>query len=153
MLDIGGELLLKTLICIMSDTTAVNTGIHRGAVTRIANHCNQNFGHDVMTLECLYHCIELLLGDVITAFDGDTKSPETLVENAVFNLIHTLDKKVHMIPSKLIVHCSDGLIKPTEMSKHLLSEFLDQTASKPVSKKSIRDDQACILVLSCATYI
>ena len=69
---------LKTMLCLMSDTSAVNTDIHRGAATRLAQHCNMTYGHDVLTLECLYHCIELLLGDVVMAFDGDTKSPDTM---------------------------------------------------------------------------
>ena len=38
------------------------------------------------------------------------------------------------------------------MSKKLLSEFLEGVAHTPISKKTIRDDQACLLVLTCATF-
>ena len=57
------------------------------------------------------------MGDVVTAFDGDTKSLDTLEENAVFNLIHKLQKDVHLIPAKPKPSGTDDLIAPSEISK------------------------------------
>ena len=56
------------------------------------------------------------MGDVVTAFDGDTKSPDALEENAVFNLIHKLQKDVHLIFTKLKHSGTDDFIAPSEIS-------------------------------------
>ena len=59
----------------------------------------------------------------------------------------------HQFLNVLAWWVSNGhLIAPSEISKKILSEFLDKVASTPVWKKSIRDDQACLLALSCATF-
>ena len=141
------EEIYQNIICLMSDTTALNTGSKQGICTRLSNDINKNFGHDVMVLECLYHTNELYLKEVIKAFDGDTASPETLEEGAVFNLIHKI-KKFDLKEANL-KNCS---IKPSEKSSQILSNFLEYAASQKSSKKSIRDDQAVLLVLSCRTF-
>ena len=141
------EEIYQNIICLMSDTTALNTGSKQGICTRLSNDINKNFGHDVMVLECLYHTNELYLKEVIKAFDGDTASPETLEEGAVFNLIHKIEK--FDLKEANLKNCS---IKPSEKSSQILSNFLEYAASQKSSKKSIRDDQAVLLVLSCRTF-
>jgi len=133
----------------MSDTTAVNTGVHRGAIPRIVSYCNQNYQHHVLSLECMLHCIELMLRDVINPYEGDTKFPETLDGEDVFNYIRKLSK-TDLVPAKLTPH-EVITIEPSEMSKKLLSSFLDNS-DFTCTHKSIRDDQASLLILTCATY-
>jgi len=149
MLESDNTQLMENLLCVMSDTTAVNTGVHRGAVPRIINYCNKNYEHDILSLECMFHCIELMLGDIINAYEGDTKSPETLDGDAVFNNIKKLSKR-DLVSAKIKSH-EEITIKPSEMSQKLLSAYLDNSSSDH-TKKSIRDDQACLLTLACATY-
>ena len=45
------------------------------------------YGHDVLAIECLYHSIELYLNNITTAHDGNTKAPDKLVKDYLFNLI------------------------------------------------------------------
>ena len=141
------EDIYRNIICLMSDTTALNTGNKQGICTRISNDINRNYGHDVMVLECLYHTNELYLKEVIKAFDGDTASPETLEDGAVFNLIHQIEKG-----DLKETNLKTSSIKPTEKSSKILSDFLKYASSQKMSKKSIRDDQAVLLVLSCRTF-
>ena len=76
----------KNIVCLMSDTTSLNTGLRKGICSRFSRDINENFGHDITILECLFHCLEIYLSDIIKAFDGSTKSPDSLEEGTVLDV-------------------------------------------------------------------
>ena len=80
----------SSLLSILADTTALNTGILGGIFRRLEIIFKRAFETDIITLECLFHIIELLLGKVIRCYDGETVSPTGLEEGAVQNRIETI---------------------------------------------------------------
>ena len=42
----------------MADTTAINTGKKSGVNKRLQDYIMENVGHDIHTLECLFHVNE-----------------------------------------------------------------------------------------------
>ena len=80
----------SSLLSILADTTALNTGILAGIFRRLEIIFKRAFETDIITLECLFHIIELLLGKVISCYDGETVSPTGLEEGAVQNRIETI---------------------------------------------------------------
>ena len=50
---------LQNIDSVMADTTAVNTGKKSGINTRLVEYSNKTIGHDIHTLECLFHVNEI----------------------------------------------------------------------------------------------
>ena len=57
---------LKKVHSIMADTTALNTGKFSGVNQRLTEYFNEDIGHDIHTLECLFHVDEIYLTHVIS---------------------------------------------------------------------------------------
>ncbi|KAG7160665.1 hypothetical protein Hamer_G029582, partial [Homarus americanus] len=66
------EKLVKGLVF---DTTASNTGLHRGACVRIEDELEQ----ELVWIACRYHVLEIMLSDVFSLICGSTGSPETIL--------------------------------------------------------------------------
>ena len=75
----------------MSDTTAVNTGLRKGINSRLKNFFNKFYGRDIHTFECLLHINELYLTHLIKFKEGDSKAPNKMQDDAIYNLIEELD--------------------------------------------------------------
>ena len=138
------------LLSILADTTALNTGILAGIFRRLEIIFKRAFETDIITLECLFHIIELLLGKVIRCYDGETVSPTGLEEGAVQNRIETIFPS-SLTETNLKSH-ETIYITPTQNVQDFLNGVLEWAQNKPASSKAIRDDQASMLVLACATY-
>lgn len=148
---IGSLPQIHNLLSVIADTTSLNTGQKGGIFRRLEIYFKRTLGQDILVLECLFHINELLLGKVIGHYDGDTTSPNSLDENAVFNSIRNIDKS-DLTPQKLILHANCD-IKPKEKARQFLSDLLDWLVEQPVhDEQHIRDDQASMLVLACSTF-
>ena len=79
----------ENMLCMLADATSLNTGVREGVYAKLESLFNKCLGQDLMSLECIFHRTELLLGKVIVANDGDTRSPDTLEEGAVFNFLNS----------------------------------------------------------------
>ncbi|KAG7177344.1 hypothetical protein Hamer_G028982, partial [Homarus americanus] len=66
------EKLVKGLVF---DTTASNTGLHRGACVRIEDELEQ----ELVWIACRHHVLEIMLSDVFSLICGSTGSPETIL--------------------------------------------------------------------------
>ena len=66
---------LQNVYSIMADTTAANTGKKSGVNTRLVQYFKETIGHDVHTLECLFHVNEIYLTHVISMVDVRKKGP------------------------------------------------------------------------------
>ena len=86
--------ILKDVISILTDARALNAGRVKGICARMAQYINEAFGHDVLALECLYYSIKLYLNDITTAYYENTKAPDKLVKDSVFNLISEIEKEI-----------------------------------------------------------
>jgi len=95
-------------------------------------------------LECLYlyHSIELYLNDIITIFDGQTKAPDKLVSQSVFNIIPEI-KKEDLVEANL----QQSNIQPNMLAQNVIKSCLEILLRNfsTNNQQSIRDDQACLL--------
>ena len=140
---------VQNMICLMADTCSLNTGSKNGIFRQIENHMKRNYDKDILALQCLYHVNELLLHKVITHFDGSTTSGSSLQGDAVYNSIKLI-KESDLVSTNLIKDCN---VKPSLQAQQFLSELLDRCLDAgDQTSKTIRDDQAVMLVLSCATF-
>ena len=76
---------LQNVYSIMADTTAVNTGKKSGVNTRLVQYFKETIGHDVHTLECLFHVNEIYLTHVISMVDGRKKGPGMMEDGSLLN--------------------------------------------------------------------
>ena len=141
---------LQHVICIMTDTTALNTGPVKGIRSRLFQHINSKYGHDVMVLECLYHSTELYLDNIITAFDGQTKAPDKLMKKSAFNHIAEIEKADISVSN--LQQCN---VKPSTLAQSVIKECFDILLLNLFSnnQNSMWDDQACHLGRVCFTFM
>ena len=85
------ETILSKVLCLVADTTAVNTGCKMGAFKRIQGYIISKQGIEIHTLECLVHIIELLFRHFFCYVEGPSKSPDKLAKDAVYNLIGSIN--------------------------------------------------------------
>ena len=60
------EKLLAKVYSVMADTTAINTGKKSGVNKRLQDYIMENVGHDIHTLECLFHVNEIYFTHVVS---------------------------------------------------------------------------------------
>ena len=75
----------------MSDTTAVNTGPRKGINTRLQAYFNKQIGRDIHSFECLLHVNELYLSHFLKFFEGDSKTPNKMEKDSLYNVIEQLE--------------------------------------------------------------
>ena len=143
--------MLNKVLCLMSDTTAVNTGCHKGINTRVKIFFNSEKGRDIHVFECLLHVNELFLNHFIKEYEGDTKAPNKMAPGSVYNLIDQIkseDLKSETLKKKL------NLIVVSNSAKKILDHGLDlaSTWKKDKQDSIFRGDHVRLLTLSCKTY-
>ena len=82
---------LQNVSSVMADTTALNTGKKSGVNTRLAEYFN-TIGHDIHTLECLFHVNEIYLTHVISMVEGKKKVAGLMEDGALLNNISAILK-------------------------------------------------------------
>ena len=87
------EKLLAKVYSVMADTTAINTGKKSGVNKRLQDYIMENVGHDIHTLECLFHVNEIYFTHVVSLVEGRKKGPGTMQEGALFNKIKSIPKR------------------------------------------------------------
>ena len=108
----------QNILCLIADTTSLNTDSKSGIFHRIEHYLKVNYGVDVISLGCLYHINELLLHKVIKNCDGLTTSATSLAPNSVYNNIKSI-KKVSTTEEKLM-HYSECDISPNIHARQIL---------------------------------
>ena len=125
----------------MADTTALNTGKKSGVNARLVKYLNNELGHDIHTLECMFLTNEIYLSHVISYVDGQKKGPGAMQDGALLNLI-ALDK-----PSREKLTPANQLDVPVTRiaAVHLRAnlEWFSQKKSSKVDDHSFRNDQLC----------
>ena len=100
---------LRKILCLVADTTSVNTGCKTGAFKRIKDYLLTNYGIEVHALECLMHVVELLFRYFFLLIEGPAKSPDKLQKDAVYNLISKINASVDdmkKLDSFQVLQCS-----------------------------------------------
>ena len=59
----------------MADTTAINTGKKSGVNKRLQDYIMEKVGHDIYTLECLFHVNEIYFTHEVSLVEGRKKGP------------------------------------------------------------------------------
>ena len=142
---------LQNVYSIMADTTAVNTGKKSGVNTRLVQYFKETIGHDVHTLECLFHVNEIYLTHVISMVDGRKKGPGMMEDGSLLNNISAIQKPdiQDLVPrTQLNVQVTN--IAAVHL-KAKLEWFSDQKCNG-VEDHSFRSDQLCMLVLACHVF-
>ena len=138
---------LSHIYSVMADTTALNKGKKSGVNARLVKYFNNELGHDIHTLECMFHTNEIYLYHVISYVDGRKRGPGAMQDGALLNLI-ALDK-----PSREKLTPANQLDVPVTRiaAVHLRAklEWFFQKKSSKVDDNSFRNDQLCMLVLAC----
>jgi len=143
--------LLKNVYSVMADTTALNTGKKSGVNKRLEQYFEDNFERGVPVLECLFHVNEIYFKHVIEEIEGKSKGPGVMQEGSLRNRINDLvimDSMHPILRSELPVVPITAMVKVQLKAK--LEWFIQQKRSKKVE---LRDDQTCLLVLSCFLFM
>ena len=82
--EVCGGMLGETY-SVMSDTCRMNTGKKTGINKRLRDYLDDNFEHDIHSLECMFHINEIHLSQVIDAVEGKSKGPNALKKCALLN--------------------------------------------------------------------
>ena len=76
----------------MADTFCLNTGKKAGSNKRLVDHFNTEVGHDMDTLECMFHVNEIYFDHVVSFLKRMKNCPGTMQSGAVVNYVSKLDK-------------------------------------------------------------
>ena len=79
--------LLSRVYSIMADTTAVNTGKKSGVNKRLEEYFKSNIGHQIHSLECLFHTNEIYFTYAKNFLEGKAKGPNAYENGALINKI------------------------------------------------------------------
>ena len=87
-----GRPLLDGVYSIMADTTALNTGKKTGVNKRLQEYFKSDIGHEVHTIECLFHVNEDYFTHAKQYLEGKVKGPNAFQDGALMNRIKKLPK-------------------------------------------------------------
>ena len=76
----------------MADITAVNTGKKSGVNKRLEECFVSEIGHDVHTLECLFHVSEIYFTHAKKFMEGKVKGPNAYEDGALMQRIKKMPK-------------------------------------------------------------
>ena len=79
--------LLSQVYSIMADTTVVNTGKKSGVNKRLEEYFKSNIGHQIHSLECLFHTNEIYFTYAKNFLEGKDKGPNAYEDGALINKI------------------------------------------------------------------
>ena len=130
------ETILSKVLCLVADTTAVNTGCKMGAFKRIQGYIISKQGIEIHTLECLVHIIELLFRHFFCYVEGPSKSPDKFPKDAVYNLIGSINNTVE----NMSVQDNFSIITCPDISKKIIKRIVDSIQSGEIE---LQDDRAC----------
>ena len=72
----------------MQNEYGKKTGIDK----RLRDYLNDNFEHDIHSLQCMFHTNEIYLSHVIDEVEGKSKRPNALEEGALLNKSKSITK-------------------------------------------------------------
>ena len=72
----------------MQNEYGEKTGINK----RLRDYLDDNFEHDIHSLQCMFHINEIYLSHVIDEVEGKSKGPNALKEGALLNKIKAITK-------------------------------------------------------------
>ena len=149
------EKLLAKVYSVMADTTAINTGKYSAVNKRLQDYITENVGHDIHTLECLFHVNEIYFTHVVSLVEGRKKGPGMMQEGALINKIKSIPKPE---PTTEIVR--ENLSKVSIITGialfHLKSKvewFAEEKRGRLEQKDNFRTDQMCMLALACSIFM
>ena len=79
--------LLSRVYAIIADTTAVNTGKKSGVNKRLEELFQSNIGHQIHSLECLFHTNEIYFTYAKNFLEGKAKGSNAYEDGALINKI------------------------------------------------------------------
>ena len=79
--------LLYRVYSIMADTTAVNTGKKSSVNKRLEEYFKFNIGHQIHSLECLFHTNEIFFTCAKNFLEGKAKGPNAYEDGTLINKI------------------------------------------------------------------
>ena len=163
--SVNGEAVFHTIIVevcggmlgkihsVMSDTCRMNTGKKTGINKRLRYYLDDNFEHDMHSLQCMFHINEIYLSHVIDEVEGKSKGPNALEEGALLNKIKSITKGS---PQTLIAREVLDVPKTPIAKLHFRSKinwFSEQKSMRDITDGGFRSDQMCLLVLSYQLFM
>ena len=150
--EVCGRMLGK-IYSVMSDTCRMNTGKRTEINKRLRDYLDDNFEHDIHSLECMFHINQIYLSHVIDEVESKSNGPNASGEGALLNKIKSIRKGS---PQTLIAReVLDVPISPIA-KLHLRSKinrFSEQKSMGNITDGDFRSDQMCLLVLPCQLFM
>ena len=138
---------ITELVFIMADTTVINTGRKSGVNKQLEQFFGLYMWRVIHVLQRLIHVNEIYFNHMIQDIEGKTKGPSAMKEESLRNRNVGLDTPDS---TQLPLRNELPVVPITSMARtHLkanLDWFLEQ---KQHHKDDLRNDQMCLLVLSC----
>ena len=140
-----GKPLLSRVYSIMADTAAVNTGKKSGVNERLEEYFKSNIGHQIHSLECLFHTNKIYFAYAKNFLKGKTKGPNANEDGALINKI----KKIPQPRPEDMKTRQECEISVTSIaSNHLEAKILWFSDHKDDMKLSFRCDHMSLLALA-----
>ena len=128
----------------MADTTAVNTGKKSGVNKRLVECFESNIGHQIHSLECLFHTNEMYFAYAKNFLEGKAKGPNAYEDGALINRI----KKIPLpIPEDMKTRQECEIFVTSIASNYLKTKILWFSNHKDEMNLSFRSDHMCLLAL------
>ena len=83
---------INNVFLIMADTTSLNSGKKSRVNKRLVDLFNENVGHDIHELECMFHANEIYFLRIISTIERKTKDPGAKQDGALLNCIKSINK-------------------------------------------------------------
>ena len=141
---------INNVFSIMADTTSLDSGKKFGVNKRLVDFFNENVGHDIHVLECMFHVNEIYFSHVISTIEGKTKGPGAMQDGALLNCIKSIHKPGinNILPRQSIPVPN---INTASLQLKAKVEWFSEQKAKGFQDGSFRNDYLCLLVL--ASYL
>ena len=139
---------LNKVYSVMADSTSLNSGEKSGINKRLVDYFHSSVGHDIHTLECMFHVNEIYFSHMLSAIEGKTKGPGAMQEGALLNKIKSIHKPriADIVPRHVL---SIPVTAMAQVHIKAKAEWFSEQKSKGLNDGGFRSDQMCLLVLAC----
>ena len=130
-----------------ADTTSLNSGKKSGVNKRLVDLFNDNVGHDIHALECMFHVNEIYFSHVISTIEGKKK-----VQEQCKTVLYLTASKASTNPTLTSFFLVKSIPVPiTNIASLQLKakvECFSEQKAKGFQDGSFRNDYLCLLVLT-----
>ena len=136
--------LLSRVYSIMADTTAVNTGKKSSVNKRLEEYFKSIIGHQIHSLECLFHTNKIYFTHAKNFLEGKAKGPNAYKAGALINKSQKIPQPK---PEDMKTRQECEISVTSIASNHLKTKIILFSDHKDEMKLSFRCDHMCLLAL------